>query len=381
MGAALPVVSVGLSVASSLGAARAQQRQVSAQAKALENQNLIAKDQLSLATKQLEAQKQTAEFLAYRETQLNQAQVDQARLAQTENEMRQQLTYTGAESQINQQNQQVKQAVNDTLGKVATENSQGYAADAAQLEQLASYLEQTAGVPKEMFAQFMGMSGGKATNVSSQVAQEQAAALQGIEQYQRGMDNSEATSRTANYNKMFSDAAARLMGQFGDVQNQFSNMNLDYQKQSDVLGNQLARSDIDLTGKRNAVGIQAQKYAGIAAANMGQTNALFEARNQNSAYQASLSSLKSQRPGILSYANILGQGYNALNQLGIFGNQPTDYSKQPAGYSFNNSVKFNTTPTAATFSTPPVMSSFNAPGNGSSTTFDSNATSFSGGFS
>lgn len=145
MGAVMPIVSVGLGVVSSLGAASAQQKQVNSQAKALENQNMIAQDQLALATRELEAQKETAQFMAHRESVLNDAQVAQANLAQQENEMRQQLAYTGANAQIKEQDMAIKTAVQQMLGSSAIEQQQINAGDAAQLEQVAMFLEQTAG--------------------------------------------------------------------------------------------------------------------------------------------------------------------------------------------------------------------------------------------
>lgn len=372
MAAVAPIASIGLGMVSQMGQAAAQQKQINSQAKALEQQNMIAQDRLALDTHQLEQQKASAEFLANRETTLNDAQINQARLAQTEAEQRQQLMYTGMNAQINQQDAQNKNAVNAFLGQNAGETSQIHTQNAAQMEALASALEQSTGVSKDIISKFIGLTGGNATNVSSQDATKQNLAMNGIEQYQRGVSNSNAAERTAQYSANNAQSSAAFQEQTAQLASQLNRSNLAFQKQADSLGNTLANSDITYTGLRNDAGIQAQKYAAMGAASLAQTNALFDNQNRSVQYQAQLSSLNSQRPGLLSMANTLGQGFNALNQLGIFGNPYSHSNSTPPGYSVRTDV------TLPTFQ-PQAQPTIDYYGSNVQK-FDSNATSFSGTF-
>lgn len=321
MGAALPVIGLGMSAVGQLSAQSAAKKQAESQAKSMEYQNMIARDQLQLSKEQAVYQQQAAAVTREKQLALSQAQDEQAQQQIKEIQYKQALQYTAADLQEQQMRQQTEQAVNSMFAQAAEAESQGNYQTAQMLSQAANTIQQAGGAKGSMLARDNAMTGGTA-RVNRQGAND-AVLNDAVRIAQNAQANRDANDRTTGYANDATAKAADLQSRMGNAAANFVNSQNSYQKQGDAIANAAGAQDLQYQSQRNQIGADAAYYSGIAASSLAQQAQQYDYMAQTSARNAQASSARSQGGnGLLSFVNVAGGLFNGLNQLGIFDSKP-----------------------------------------------------------
>jgi hypothetical protein len=333
--AVAPIIGVGISAAGTVAGISQQSSAARQQQEAIANQELIARDNLTIKQNQFEQAKITNEQRYIQEKALLDEQTNQARVnleiqrANAEmQDLQAQLGIDLASQQAQQQAAQLIQSAEATDTEAAQLNTQ-------QLFQLAQQLEGSDRAAADFLVNAVAATGGQSQVIQNLLLQNNLGA---IEQGQDVRESVATRSRVAGFSSDAQRAEADIVRQQGVLTTDYLSSLQDLQRRANDIAFQQAEFDITNVSQQNQAALQAANLAAQAELQSNRGAAELEFRSQQAAFDAQRGAV--QQPN--TFGAISNLAVSGLSLLSPSSSQPVFGSTSGTTFQSASSPAVNT---------------------------------------
>lgn len=288
--AAAPVIGVVAGVASTAAQVSAQRAQARSQRAQVEANRLAARDNYRLSVQRFEYAKSNATQMYLRERALLDAQSQQARQELTTQQLQQQRENMARETQSRQQNAQIEAAVTQLLSQA----NQVRGNAALETMGIADTLGAVASDNQEQTMALQQMAALRNIDPASALIQraQNISILDTISQLQAAVEATNTIDRVAEQQASALEFNAGQARTYGNILQDFAAAEDAIQTEYQGVVNRIMPSILSLQNQRNAVGLEASRYARQAELNIGQQSAGIQYGNQERMANAQLQGIR-----------------------------------------------------------------------------------------